>query len=203
MNADYICLIEGRLKFYGAENSAPFPNALVVYDGTTDGNGVPETLLQVLEHRGGVYTREEVEDVGEQARFDELFDTETTDRPAPEVSRGESPLACVSVGDDLRLPLDYSTIGFPTGVDATSTVRVVGRDRDGEVREVLAVADHGPVGSSALKTYFTLSYREELPHEVRVSVCAEGNSSWQDVALREVETVNHVPGCLAPERAVA
>ena len=203
LKAEYICLVEGRLKFYGAENSAPFPSALVVFDGTADGTGVPETLLQVLEHRGAVYTREEVEDVGEQARFDELFDTGATDRPAPDVSRGEPPLAGVSVGDDLRLTLDDSTIGFPTGVDATPTVRVVGGDRDGDVREVLAVADHGPVGSAALETYYALSYRVESPHEVRVSVCAEGNGGWQDAVLREVEVVNQTPGGLAPERAVA
>lgn len=202
LQADYLCLIERRLKFYGAENSAPFPSALVVFDGTLDDDGVPDSLLHVLEHRGAVYAREEIEG-NEQVRFDQLFDTGPANRSEPEISHGEPPLAGISVGDDLRLDLDDSTIGFPTGVDATPTVRVVGGDRVGDIQEFLAVADHGPEGSTALETYYALSYGSSSPHDVRCSVCADGNAGWQDVILQAIEVVRQLPGGRRPERAVA
>ena len=54
MGADVIYLIRGRLRFEGAEHSAPFPSALLHYSRQVPATRRP--IVQTLTHRQGVLT---------------------------------------------------------------------------------------------------------------------------------------------------
>lgn len=56
-SASVICFIEGRLKFGGSEDSAPFPSAIIVFGSPDD----PEAMLQRLEHWGQVVELDEAQ----------------------------------------------------------------------------------------------------------------------------------------------
>jgi phage N-6-adenine-methyltransferase len=200
--ADYFGLFDGRLEFIGADNSAPFPSILAIFDGTDGDPGVPDDLLAFLESEGAVFSREDVDAQSEQATLAQLTDI-SAERTVPDFAPDPSPVSTATVGDRLQVSLIDDSIGFPTGIRPEAEVKVVGGDAAGETKEVLAVADYGPAGSGATETYYCLSYPEGEPQNVRCAVCEHGSSDWVDVALEGVSEVATTPGGPAPGEATA
>lgn len=193
-SAEYLCVIDGRLKFHGADSSAPFASLLVVF--AADSADVPESLLATLEQRGEVWGAEEIEAHHEQAGFGQFLaegkaqDVEAAEgqQATPDHPR-DPPLAGLAVGDLVSVQFDDQAIGFPSDLEATPTLRVLtGQERNGRV-EVLCLAPDVPWNGG--EQYHLLSYSQDDSFEVRAAV---EDSGWQHLPLESVTPVAETGG---------
>lgn len=187
--AEYLCVIDGRLTFHGAESSAPFASLLVVF--ADDSEDVPESLVTTLGDRGEVWGAEELGENHEQAGFEAFLadatggDVEGVDgeQVTPEHPR-DPPLAGLAVGDLVSVQYDEAAIGFPAGMESTPTLRVLtGQERNGRV-EVLCLSPDVPWDSG--EEYHLLSYSEGDPFEVRAAV---EDGEWRHLPVERVAPV--------------
>lgn len=161
-NAEYLCLIEGRLQFNGTDKNAPFASILVVY-GNAD-----EDVLETLDKIGATYTREEFDDADQyrQGRLEDMVSTdgggvvpdvkpttignsptdttETTEnalptprimdvsRDAPAVPQGVIDFYDIAIGDEFYIELDTTRLGFPPDVPEEGNVKVLAGDPAGK-----------------------------------------------------------------------
>jgi len=184
--ADYACLIDGRLKFYGADSTAPFASVIVVM--SDDDYTVPTDLLRTLDEWGDLYENLGFDQRDEQARFAAFVedaggeDGEAVTDPHPE----DPPLAGLIRGDLLSVQFDNQTPGFPADLATNPTVKALtGRTVDGRV-EVLAVAPDVPWDNG--DTYVLLSHPEGEPWDVRAAI-EEPKGGWQHLIIESVVPV--------------
>jgi len=187
--ADYACLIDGRLRFYGADGTAPFASLLVVL---TDGEyTVPTDLLRTLDEWGDLYENLGFDRRDDQARFAAFLDSSDNggeNEPLTEAHPDDPPLAGLARGDLLSTQFDAQIPGFPDDLAANLTVKALsGRTIDGRV-EVLTVAPDVPWGAADGDTYILLSHPEEEPWDVRAAIEEPGHG-WQHLIVESVVSV--------------
>lgn len=200
--ADYLTLIEGRLKFHGTDTSAPFASVLLTYsDNPTD------DVMETLDSLGAVYTKTEVENATEQQRLDEMFTMEsdggavatTSGSPhvgpsggptirdvsdqAPAVPQGFIDITDLGIGDELTIELDDSVIGFPTDVPVDAHVRVLAGEPAGNARNQTPEAWNTVLTvDPETETYFVVYQDPNHLTNTKASVEIPGRG-WRDVQL--------------------
>lgn len=115
--ATVLCFLDSRLKFYGGDQGAKFPNVIGVFGEP------PKHLLETVADLGELYSRVEVNAAAEQQRLDDLFPDGgtvataipvTTGPAAPGISTPQSKYASldfVSPDDEIELTFDTDSLG--------------------------------------------------------------------------------------------
>lgn len=155
--ATVLCFLDSRLKFYGGDQGAKFPNVIGVFGEP------PKHLLETVADLGELYSRVEVAAAAEQQRLDDLFTDGgavataipvTTGPAAPGISTPQSKYASldfVSPDDEIEMTFDTDSLGsqfqdirekvnlsvLPGGKEIDTTtgsilIDTVGKTEDGE-----------------------------------------------------------------------
>jgi len=185
--AEYACLVDGRLTFYGADGSAPFASILLAF--SDDDYSIPTRLLRTLEEWGDLYENLAFDHRDEQTRFTTFLDDATGgDDQVTSPHPDDPPLAGLTRSDLLSVQFDDHTPGFPSSLPVNPTVKALdGRAVDGRV-EVLTVAPDVPWSSDDGDTYVLLSHPEDDPWDVRAAIEEPGHG-WRHLILESAVPV--------------
>lgn len=202
--ADYLCLIEGRLKFHGTDHSAPFASILLVFGDPDD------SVLKTLNTLGTTYTRTEIEDASRQSRLDELIETDggisaatasassapptpglnpadslgktirDLSKNAPAVPQGIIDLNDVNIGDRMFIKFETTPMGVPHAAPDQVTATVQSGEPATE-RETGTPSEWKTVTmiDEEKDVYITLLQNPENPHQIECSVSIDGGP-WRN-----------------------
>lgn len=196
-SAEYLCVVDGRLTFHGADSGAPFASLLVVF--AAEQEDVPDPPVATLDERGEVWGAEAIQSQAEQVGFGEFLADDDGERSedvdgeqvTPDHPRNP-PLAGLAVGDLVTVQYDDRAIGFPSSMEASPTLRVLtGREREGRV-EVLCLSPDVPWNEG--EQYHLLSYDRDSPFAVRAAV---EDGGWQHLPVEGVTPVVESGGLAA------
>jgi hypothetical protein len=213
--ADYMCCVEGRLKFLGdgSDSSAPFASVLLLFGEPT------EDILRAFDELGAVYTRQELESATAQSTLNDLWESDggavatapgdvTGPDPAPaktagpmvrDLTRTAMPAALldfntIGVGDRFHLEFDTGLMGTPDDIPVEGSFKVLagGPANDGETQtpedyhSLLCIHDE-------TETYVCLYQNPENCIDIAASVAPDGDA-WQNVRLDTVHRLETHPG---------